>query len=375
MATVTNRGRSLPRFPATVAQSGPITATQTANNLAAGADFRPLQSAGPSYDTASLTVLQDATTGAFAKATLANILRNRQPLDAKLAAFAAFSDTAGLVEQTGAEAFTKRLIGVANSTDIPARADADSRFQPLDADLTAVAGLSSNGLVARTGAGTAAVRTLTGTSGRVSVTNGDGVSGNPTVDWDGIQVRKNSTGSTFTRRRLNLIEGTSITLAVSDDAGGDEVDVTVSASGFPSFQTTQTVDTTNRSTTSTSYVTSNVSASITPSSASNRVRVTVQGIAGFSAVLVADFTLDRSGTLLTPAGVNSFATLRPATSDVADSVTPFSFSFVDSPATTSSRTYSLFWKTNGGTLYLGRRGSDTNIDTVSAVITLQEIPA
>ena len=53
--------------------------------------------------------------------------------------------------------------------------------QPVDADLTAVAGLTSTGLVARTGAGTAAARTITGTASKVTVTNGDGVAGNPTI--------------------------------------------------------------------------------------------------------------------------------------------------------------------------------------------------
>lgn len=56
--------------------------------------------------------------------------------------------------------------------------------QNLDADLTAIAGLASTGLIARTGAGTAAVRTLTAGAG-VTITNGDGVAGNPTIAISG----------------------------------------------------------------------------------------------------------------------------------------------------------------------------------------------
>ena len=52
--------------------------------------------------------------------------------------------------------------------------------QAFDADLSALAGLATNGMIARTGAGTAAVRTITAGAG-ITVTNGDGVSGNPTV--------------------------------------------------------------------------------------------------------------------------------------------------------------------------------------------------
>ncbi len=48
-------------------------------------------------------------------------------------------------------------------------------------DLSAVEGLSTNGLAARTATDTWTTRTLTGTAGQVTVTNGDGVSGNPTV--------------------------------------------------------------------------------------------------------------------------------------------------------------------------------------------------
>lgn len=49
-----------------------------------------------------------------------------------------------------------------------------------DAEVNGIADLSTNGIVAKTGAGTFAGRTLTGTTNQINVTNGDGVSGNPT---------------------------------------------------------------------------------------------------------------------------------------------------------------------------------------------------
>ena len=51
-----------------------------------------------------------------------------QGLDATLTALAGLSATAGLVEQTGADAFTKRALGVGASTSVPTRADADGRY-------------------------------------------------------------------------------------------------------------------------------------------------------------------------------------------------------------------------------------------------------
>jgi hypothetical protein len=56
-----------------------------------------------------------------------------------------------------------------------------TNVQVWDADLDAVAGLSSTGIIARTGAGTAATRTLTAPAAGVTVSNGDGVAGNPTL--------------------------------------------------------------------------------------------------------------------------------------------------------------------------------------------------
>lgn len=54
--------------------------------------------------------------------------------------------------------------------------------QNIDSDLTAIAGLSTNGLIARTSSGNMSTRTVTAGSSKLTVSNGDGVSGNPTVD-------------------------------------------------------------------------------------------------------------------------------------------------------------------------------------------------
>lgn len=57
----------------------------------------------------------------------------------------------------------------------------DTEKQPIDSDLTALAALSSTGHVVRTAAATYALRALTGPAAGISVTNGDGVAGNPTL--------------------------------------------------------------------------------------------------------------------------------------------------------------------------------------------------
>ena len=73
-----------------------------------------------------------------------------------------------------------------------------------DADLDALAGISSNGLLARTGAGTASARTITGTANEVTVTNGDGVSGNPTISLPSAITLGTVTATTLDTGRVTL---------------------------------------------------------------------------------------------------------------------------------------------------------------------------
>ena len=52
--------------------------------------------------------------------------------------------------------------------------------------------LATNGLVTRTAAGTVTARSIAGTANRVTVTNGDGISGNPTIDIASTYVGQNT---------------------------------------------------------------------------------------------------------------------------------------------------------------------------------------
>lgn len=77
--------------------------------------------------------------------TLASAVAGKQAADATLSGLAALASTAGLVEQTSADVFGVRALGVGASTSVPTRADADGRYVQPARTITTTAPLAGGG--------------------------------------------------------------------------------------------------------------------------------------------------------------------------------------------------------------------------------------
>lgn len=105
-----------------------------------------------------------------------------QAWDADLDAISALATT-GIAVRTAADTWTTRTLtapAAGFTITNPAGIAGNPTFVLSD-DLAGLEGLSTTGLVTRTASNTYTTRTLTGPAAGISVSNGDGVSGNPTL--------------------------------------------------------------------------------------------------------------------------------------------------------------------------------------------------
>lgn len=92
---------------------------------------------------------------------------------------------------------TNAPAGNISSTNVQAALnELDAEKQPLDGDLTAISALAGTGLIARTATNTMVVRTIIAASGETTVSNGDGISGNPTIGLPDVGPGAGSVGAT-----------------------------------------------------------------------------------------------------------------------------------------------------------------------------------
>lgn len=135
---------------------------------------------------------------------------NVQQWDADLDAVAALAAT-GFAARTGANTWAQRTITGPGAGISLTNGDGVSGNPTLALadDLAALEGLGSTGIAVRTGASTWAQRSVAGTAGRVSVTNGDGVAGNPTLDLDTLADGGGGALLKFTRDTYGRVSGSS----------------------------------------------------------------------------------------------------------------------------------------------------------------------
>ena len=200
-----------------------------------------------------------------------------------------------------------------------------------------------------------------GTTGQVLTSNGasalptwQSVSGSGTVNTGTIGQNAVYTGTTAVSSGLTMSMNSNKIINIANGTASTDAatfgQIKVIQAGI---QTTSSTPVTTTSSTFTAAT--NQTVTITPSSSSNRIRITVSTYGESDATGTnLSVTLKRGSTELS--GVtNGFATLNATAGNI---VAPISFTYIDSPASTSALTYQVFFRSsnNVGTVQVGSGG-------------------
>ena len=129
------------------------------------------------------------------------------------------------------------------------------------------------------------------------------------------------------------------------------------------------------STTSATYVdVTDLSISITPTSATNKVLV-IMTVQGSQVTGDGGFQLIRGATAIGISTVGTtFNGAGQVSSSYSNSMFTVALAFLDSPATTSATTYKVQAIASGGTTYVNRRGASTAFGGSSSITVMEVLP-
>lgn len=134
---------------------------------------------------------------------------------------------------SGISTGTTRTLTAPNASGTVALTADLSAYQPLDTTLTALAAYNTNGLIAQTAADTFAGRTLTAPAAGITVSNGNGVSGNPTLALaDDLAALEALSGTSTIYYRSGASAWTAVTIGSGLSFTGGTLD-TAAGTGQP----------------------------------------------------------------------------------------------------------------------------------------------